>query len=392
VNLIVQAPASQTINPIICAGQSYTLPWGTIVNTAGVYRDTLHYVSGCDSLRRTVNLLLQSAAQTISNVIICQGQSYTLPWGSVVNSTGTYRDTLHYNITGCDSIRRIVNLIVQTPASVTTNPVICQGTTYILPWGTIVNTSGIYRDTLHYLTGCDSVQRTVNLQVVSAATKLTTSPVICSDETYTLPWGTITNLAGVYKDTVRSLTGCDSLIYNVSLTVNRVPSVTISKSNDVDCMLGIAKLEASGGVKYEWTPAGSLNNANVYNPVASPPADTWYHVKVTSNKGCVKEDSVQVKVITGNVANGYLVPSAFTPNADGKNDCFGVQTWGFVTDFSLSVYNRWGERVFYTTDPRQCWDGKYKGVEQSTSVFVYQIKAKGFCGDIYRKGIVTLIR
>jgi gliding motility-associated-like protein len=90
--------------------------------------------------------------------------------------------------------------------------------------------------------------------------------------------------------------------------------------------------------------------------------------------------------------DGYLVPNAFTPNGDGRNDCFGVSTWGAVTDFEFSIFSRWGERVFYTKDPRQCWDGRFKGEDQSSNVFVYQIRAKGICGDIYRKGTVVLIR
>jgi gliding motility-associated-like protein len=391
VNLIVQSSTLQTTNPIICAGQTYTLPWGTIVNTAGVYRDTLHYTTGCDSLRRTVNLTIQTAATTTTtNPVICAGQTYTLPWGAVVNTSGVYRDTLHYT-TGCDSIRRVVNLTVQPAALVTTSPVICQGASYTLPWGTVVNTAGIYRDTLHYTTGCDSVRRIVNLQVTAAAASITNA-TICSGENYTLPWGVLTNIAGVYKDTARTRFGCDSLIRTVNLRVDPAPSVSVTRSNDVDCMLGIAKLEASGGVSYAWTPAASLDNATIYNPVASPTTSTWYKVLVTSDKGCTTEDSVQVKVITGNIQNGYLVPNAFTPNGDGKNDCFGVQTWGAVTDFEFSIFSRWGERVFFTKDPKQCWDGRYKGTEQSSNVFVYQIRAKGLCGDIYRRGTVTLIR
>jgi gliding motility-associated-like protein len=390
VNLTVQQPTAQVFDPIICQGQTYTLPWGLTVNAQGIYRDTLHYTTGCDSVHRQVNLIVQQSIEQVSNPIICYDQTYTLPWGTIVNSTGTYRDTLHY-VTGCDSIIRIIHLRVQTPMSQILNPVICQGATYTLPWGTIVNSAGIYSDTLYYVTGCDSVWRTVNLQVTPAA-KSDVSAVICSDETYTLPWGTITRTAGMYRDTLRTVMGCDSLIRTVSLKVNPAPVVSISKSNDVDCMLGIAKLEASGGGRYVWTPATSINNSTVYNPVASPPATTWYKVLVTSDKGCTTADSIQVKVITGDIQNGYLVPNAFTPNGDGRNDCFGVQTWGAVTDFEFSIYSRWGERIFYTRDPKQCWDGRYKGTEQSSNVFVYQITAKGFCGQIYRKGTFTLIR
>jgi gliding motility-associated-like protein len=390
VNLVVQDFTAQSTNATICSGDIYTLPWGVSVNATGVYRDTLHYTTGCDSIRRTVTLTVQNAMTLSLSAIICQGQTYTLPWGTVANSTGIYRDTLHY-ATGCDSVRRAVNLTVQNPSAQITNAVICQGGYYALPWGAVINAAGTYRDTLHYATGCDSIRRTVNLQV-TAASMSTMAPIICSDETYTLPWGVTTNVAGVYKDTLRTAAGCDSLIRTVNLTVNPAPSVSVSKSNDVDCMLGITRLEANGGISYAWTPTISLNSATVYNPVASPSTTTWYHVLVTSNKGCTTEDSIQVKVIVGNIENGYLVPNAFTPDGDGRNDCFGVQTWGAVTNFELSIFNRWGERVFYTRDPRQCWNGTYKGVQQSANVYVYQIRAKGLCGDIYRKGTVVLIR
>jgi gliding motility-associated-like protein len=269
--------------------------------------------------------------------------------------------------------------------------VICQGSGYTLPWGSIVTSAGVYQDTLRYASGCDSLRRVVNLQVTAPATT-SLNPVICSDETYTLPWGIQVNTSGSYRDTLRTLLGCDSLVRAVNLTVNPAPSVTVSKSNDVDCMMGISRLKASGGVAYLWTPSLSLNNSTSYNPVAAPSASTWYKVLVSSDKGCVTEDSIEVKVITGNIENGYLVPNAFTPNGDGRNDCFGVQSWGAVTNFTLSIFNRWGERVFYTKNPSDCWDGRLRGTEQSANVFVYQITAKGLCGDIYRKGTFTLIR
>jgi hypothetical protein len=182
----VQAPATQTTNPVICAGQTYALPWGTVATTTGIYRDTLFYTTGCDSIRRIVNLTVQAPLSQVFNPIICEGQTYALPWGTIVNAAGMYRDTLHYT-TGCDSIRRTVNLAVQVPASGTTSHIICAGQTYTLPWGVIVSTTGIYRDTLHYTTGCDSIRRTVNLAVQIPET-VVINPVICQGQTYTLPW------------------------------------------------------------------------------------------------------------------------------------------------------------------------------------------------------------
>ena len=103
-------------------------------------------------------------------------------------------------------------------------------------------------------------------------------------------------------------------------------------------------------------------------------------------------DSVRVRVEKANEGL-YWMPSAFTPNGDGKNDCYGINYWGLVETIEFSIFNRWGERVYYSKDPGACWDGRYKGVPQDSGVYVYMIKASSFCNpDIFRKGTVTLIR
>src|SRR5204862_7307255 len=129
----------------------------------------------CDSIWRTVDLTVQSATLQTTNPIICAGQTYTLPWGPVVSATGIYRDTLH-STTGCDSIWRTVNLTVQSATFQTTNAAICSGQTSTLPWGLLVSTSGIYRDTLHYTTRSHSIRRTVHLPLQSPTLQTTNAP------------------------------------------------------------------------------------------------------------------------------------------------------------------------------------------------------------------------
>jgi gliding motility-associated-like protein len=63
-----------------------------------------------------------------------------------------------------------------------------------------------------------------------------------------------------------------------------------------------------------------------------------------------------------------------------------------VSDLRFSIFNRWGDLVFFTKDPSKCWDGTFKGVEQPSSVFVYQVSGKTNCGNVFRKGTVVLIR
>jgi len=90
--------------------------------------------------------------------------------------------------------------------------------------------------------------------------------------------------------------------------------------------------------------------------------------------------------------SGYFMPNAFTPNNDGLNDCYGIKFWGVIQELDFGIYNRWGERIFHTSNPNDCWDGTYKGVQQNPDVYVYLITAKTFCGKVFKKGTFTLIR
>ena len=157
-------------------------------------------------------------------------------------------------------------------------------------------------------------------------------------------------------------------------------------------MLGTAKLRATGASQFNWINHPSLSTSNASAVGATACSTTTYHVKATSSKGCVAEDSIEVKLIKGNIDNGYLMPSAFTPNGDGKNDCFGVKSWGAVTNFTFSVFDRFGTILFTTTDPANCWDGTYKSYKMGSGTFVYQVKATTNCGPVFRKGTVVLIR
>jgi gliding motility-associated-like protein len=208
-----------------------------------------------------------------------------------------------------------------------------------------------------------------------------------SASTYIKPIAT-SNYHIVLTDTLCAVT--DTLA--VSFKVNPLPTVVLSKSGDVNCIIGNVKLSASGAIKYRWFPTETLTNATSSNPISSPYQTTFYHVKAFSIDGCVAEDSIEVKVIKGLIEEGYPVPTAFSPNNDGKNDCFGVKYWGYVRDFRLAVYNRFGEILFISTDINSCWDGKIKGIPQPSGTYVYEIAANTICGEVYRKGAFVLVR
>ncbi len=179
--------------------------------------------------------------------------------------------------------------------------------------------------------------------------------------------------------------------FMVSMTVLPKPNVNANKSNDVDCNHATATLMATGADQYSWTPATNLNNAAIANPVATISTTTLFTVTGTTAQGCSATDTITVARNAGGMAY-FKMPNAFTPNNDRINDCFGVERFGNITLQEFSVYNRWGNKVFTTKNPSECWNGYYQGKLLDTGGYGYVIKGKSECGPIDLKGVVLLIR
>lgn len=184
--------------------------------------------------------------------------------------------------------------------------------------------------------------------------------------------------------------GYDST-FDVIVTVLPKPAVTAGKLNDIDCANRSARLFASGGNTYSWSPTTGLNDPNIPNPVATIRQTQKYFVNVSSGPGCTNIDSVTVLVDFASSLARYM-PNAFTPNGDGLNDCYGLKNWMYVKKLEFRIFNRYGEQVFGTSDPSRCWDGKYKGKIADQGSYVYYIKAETNCGTEEQKGTFLLIR
>jgi gliding motility-associated-like protein len=103
--------------------------------------------------------------------------------------------------------------------------------------------------------------------------------------------------------------------------------------------------------------------------------------------------SVQDQIVISKGVCELLMPTAFTPNGDGLNDLFRIKYPGFIKTFSMTLYNRWGEVIFRSSDPTKGWDGKYKGVPQPIGNYVWQIVLTTKDGLNQRAtGTVMLIR
>ena len=116
-----------------------------------------------------------------------------------------------------------------------------------------------------------------------------------------------------------------------------------------------------------------------------------YWVQTTDENGCKSRDSIQLE--WKNCPTALWIPSAFTPNGDGKNDRLSVHCKGYFLQFEFKVYNRWGNVVFMTKNPEQFWDGNNEGKSFNTDTFVWTCNYQLY-GEPKKtaKGTVTLIR
>jgi gliding motility-associated-like protein len=183
-----------------------------------------------------------------------------------------------------------------------------------------------------------------------------------------------------------------SATLNIPIIVKDLPQLSVTSTNNIDCTLGQATLHATGARSWLWAGNGSISDSTIADPIVSPTTTTTWYVKGTGANGCSSLDSITVAVDFTTDLSQYPVPSAFSPNNDGNNDCFRLKYWGRINSLELAVFNRQGARIFFTTDPQQCWDGTFKGTPQPAGAYVYQIKATTACGLAYRKGIVILVR
>jgi gliding motility-associated-like protein len=107
-----------------------------------------------------------------------------------------------------------------------------------------------------------------------------------------------------------------------------------------------------------------------------------------SASGCIDSAFLNIDILP---LDDIYLPSAFTPNGDGKNDIF--QIIGSVTDIDFRVFNRWGQMVFFTQDKGKGWNGTIGNKPSPNDVYIYTLTGKNKAGQlIKKKGTITLIR
>jgi len=115
------------------------------------------------------------------------------------------------------------------------------------------------------------------------------------------------NSTTLYTVTGTNINGCTATA-QVEVFLGSIPVITIN-GNDTICSSGNSQLQVSGGVQYLWSSTGSLNNANISNPVVSPVNTTMYYITVTNSYGCSSDSSILITVLNPIVISTTDVPA-----------------------------------------------------------------------------------
>lgn len=201
--------------------------------------------------------------------------------------------------------------------------------------------------------------------------------------------------AGIYYISVTDARGCvrvDSvlLVDPAETSVNIIPDSTIIPfGGSVDLTTSYVTI-APAFVDYEWSGGDGLDCYDCPDPVASPIYDATYTLLFTDDNGCTATDQVLVKIDP--LSRILYIPNAFSPNGDGVNELFTVYGKG-ISEIKLMIFDRWGEKVFETSDPNFGWDGTKSGEVMTPGVFVYHAVITYVDGfTVEEEGSVTLLR
>ncbi|MDB5246463.1 MAG: hypothetical protein JWQ40_857 [Segetibacter sp.] len=187
---------------------------------------------------------------------------------------------------------------------------------------------------------------------------------------------------GNYQVTVTDANNCTVAANQVPIKSSVALRVSLGKDT-VICPGNQVTLSPGNFASYTWQD-------NSHAPTFKAARTGTYSVTVVDMTGCSATASVKVDVTCQDI----VFPSAFTPNGDRHNDLFGpLGTISAVNDYTLRIFNRWGQLVFTSNNPYQKWDGKFKGSDPGTGAFVW-ISEYSFNGQAKRlqKGTVVLIK
>lgn len=174
----------------------------------------------------------------------------------------------------------------------------------------------------------------------------------------------------------------------LEITVHPRPQISAGPDKIVVTGYSNTQLTATAtgeGLRFSWMPPDFLSSDTVLQPVVDTDRDMNYRLTAVSPFGCTSEDAVSVKAVAG-----IFVPTAFTPNNDGKNDFWTIPFLDPAWGARVMVFSRSGQIVYEVKGAEVRWDGRFRGMPMDSGVFVYYVQFSDGKPDL--KGTFSLIR
>lgn len=263
-----------------------------------------------------------------------------------------------------------------------------------------VKAQGMYSIAATNIAGC-TARDTLNvanvwpLPIVTIAGK----EYVCAGETQTLSAGTFADYLwqdgsttatytsftpGNYSVQVTDTKGCKAMDTHAIKSIKQPPSKFLSGDSAI-CSYETIVLKANARfARYLWNTGAQSSTIEVNKQGA-------FWLEATDTLQCTGRDTINI--LAKECIAGFFAPTAFTPNGDGLNDEFKPLLYGQVVKYGFTVYDRWGELVFQSTDHQRGWDGTVKQVKQPGNVYVWVCNYQ-FEGGVEQveKGSVLLVR
>jgi gliding motility-associated-like protein len=369
----------------ICDGDS-SIIFGETQFTAGAYSETFTSFYGCDSIH-TVNLSVSPLPALQSDVqMACPEEENGTATISASNGQSPYSYLWEDgNATASREDLGLGNYVVTV-----TDALGCQQQVEVLVEERMLEYSSAPQNISCFGAGDGLVQ------LIAEGAGLTYS---LDGENFTSS-STFTGLqAGSYTATIQDAFGCR---YEEGGIIVEEPEELIvvlpeDETIEVGDSIFINTLTNGGDdLTYNWAPLNILNCTDCARPYARPFETTYLTVAVRDSNNCTAED--RMLIIVERNRNVYI-PNIFSPNNDGVNDIFFINTDQSVVQIkTFYIFNRWGESVFeifsvQPNNPLFGWDGTYRGELMNGAVFTYFAELEFVDGEVVLfKGDVTLMR
>jgi gliding motility-associated-like protein len=188
---------------------------------------------------------------------------------------------------------------------------------------------------------------------------------------------------GIYWVKVTDTNGCISSDTITVTALHHPPNNFIATDTTV-CLYSSIELQPKGDfIGWHWSTGETTPSITVHQ-------QGTYTISVTDQNYCT--GMARVTVIAMPCANHIFFPNAFSPNGDGKNDLFRPVITGNLLNYRMHIYNRWGQKIFESTNAASGWNGKAGSMLQPPGVYVWQAVVQ-FAGESRRtfKGTIVLV-